>query len=57
MSEPGFYFRDAVSKGGGRKRGRGCGCEVELGVISIAMKMNVEFAEDIAERKEVDDEE
>ena len=31
--------------------------EVELGVIRVAMKMDVVFAEDIAKEKEVDDEE
>ena len=57
MGEPRFYFRDAISKGGGRESGRGFGGEVELGVISITVEVNVKFADAIAEGKEVNDEE
>ena len=57
MGEPVFYFSDAVSKGGGWKRGGGFGGEIELGVIGITVKMDVVFTEDIAKGKEVDDEE
>ena len=57
MGEPVFYFRNAISRGGGRESGRGFGGEVELGVISITVEVNVKFVEDIAEGKEVDDEE
>ena len=42
---------------GGRESGRGFGRKVELGVISITVKVNVEFAKDIAKEEEVNDEE
>ena len=43
--------------GGGRKSGRGFSGEVKLGVVSITVELNLKFTEDIAEGKEIDDEE
>lgn len=44
-----------------REEGRECGVsftrKVELGVIRVAVEINIEFAKDIATRKKVDDKE
>ena len=57
MGEPCFYFRDAICEGGGQEGGRRFSGEVELGVIGIAVEVDVEFPEDVAEGEEVNDEE
>ena len=45
MSEPGFNFVLTVRQGRRREYGSGFGGQVELGVICVAVKLNIVFPE------------
>ena len=56
MGQPCFYCRDAgFELGKGRILG-GFGGDVDLGVISVAVEFQVEFADDVTKGEEVADE-
>ena len=56
MDQPCFYCRDAgFELGEGRILG-GFGGDVDLGVISVAVEFQVEFADDVTKGEEVADE-